>query len=160
MVDHTFIVFEDSKPWSHYILHLTFSVIKDTIVLAFTVMNVYEKTRKWNLPLINKYLLNAWYVIGIMFCFDKQNCLKNRYNITNSNKCYERKLHGGITEVTGGLTGTWWSLEDQESLNWSWSMKLTNFRSQGRTVVTGKNMGHFRIWKDFARVWRERGSLM
>lgn len=42
------------------------------LFLAFTVMNVYEKTRKWNLPLINKYLLNAWYVIGIMFCFDKQ----------------------------------------------------------------------------------------
>ena len=73
------------------------------LFLAFTVMNVYEKTIKWNLPLINKYLLNAWYVIGIMFCFDKQNCLKNRYNITNSNTCYERKLHGGITGVTGGL---------------------------------------------------------
>lgn len=80
MVGLYFHSFEDSKPWSHYILHLTFSVIKDTIVLifvililpgnlwqgdvkqasqflflAFTVMSVYEKTRKWNLPLINKY---------------------------------------------------------------------------------------------------------
>ena len=30
---------------------------------------------------------------------------KSRYNITNSNKCYERKLYGCITEVTGGPDG-------------------------------------------------------
>lgn len=69
---------------------------------------------------------------------------KSRYNITNSNKCYERKLYGCTTEVTRGPDGDLMECGRSEKPLLR-STKLTNFRSWGTAVVTRKKMEHFGI---------------
>ena len=135
-----------------------------------------KKNRKWNLPLIRQ-VLNDWCMVGIMSCFEKQKTssfilqedmrtisttdffFSRKKKVTNSHKYYERKLCGDMKEVGGG---GWWSLEDQENLNWE-SLEFTSSRSWGRASTckdarTGRSTVHFTSKTESADVQTVEGK--